>query len=267
MSALLDVDGLTKSFGGLRVVEDVTFALAAGGRLALIGPNGAGKTTVFNLLSGVYDPDVGKVSLAGRDITNVVSRKRIGLGMARSFQNIRLMPHMSVVDNVMLGQQARAAGLGALLTPLSPLWRSRWRAEAETRLADFGLAAYRTSMIADLPYGVRKKIEIIRALIAAPKVLLLDEPAAGLNPRETAELKDFLLSVAESGIALLVIEHDMSLVRGLCPDCFVLNFGRRIYQGSTAAVHEDQAVLEAYLGPRDAAVADGARQKALPHVA
>ena len=201
--------------------------------------------------------------LAGEPITRLPSRKRIGRGMARSFQNIRLMPHMSVVDNVMLGQHARASGMGALLTPLSPVWRSRWRAEAEAQLAGFGLGDVRTSMIADLPYGVRKKIEVIRALIAAPKVLLLDEPAAGLNPRETAELKDFLLGVAERGIALLVIEHDMSLVRGLCPDCVVLNFGRKIYEGATSAdVHEDQAVLEAYLGPRDAVHA--AR---LPHVA
>ena len=249
---LLQLTGITKSFGGLSVVEDVGFSLPAAGRLALIGPNGAGKTTLFNLISGVYAPDRGDVVLAGETITHLPSRRRIGRGMARSFQNIRLMPHLSVVDNVMLGQHARASGLGALLTPLTPLWRSRWRAEAEAQLAGFGLADTRASLIADLPYGIRKKIEIIRALIAAPCLLLLDEPAAGLNARETADLKDFLLAASSRGIALLVIEHDMALVRGLCPDCVVLNFGRKIYQGATAAVHENQAVLEAYLGPRDA---------------
>ncbi len=183
MSALLEVNGLTKRFGGLAVVEDVSFSLAQGGRLALIGPNGAGKTTVFNLLCGVYPVTAGSVRFDGADITAMASRRRIGVGLARSFQNIRLMPHLSVAENVMLGQQARASGVLALL---SPLRGSRWRREADARLAAFGLADVRDRLVADLPYGIRKKIEIVRAMMAAPRVLLLDEPAAGLNSRETA---------------------------------------------------------------------------------
>lgn len=248
MSALLEVSGLTKRFGGLAVVDDVSFSLAQGGRLALIGPNGAGKTTVFNLLCGVYSVTAGSVRFDGVDITGLAARRRIGVGLARSFQNIRLMPHLTVVENVMLGQQARASGLWTLL---SPLRGSRWRREAEARLAEFGLADFRDRLVSDLPYGIRKKIEIVRALMAVPRVLLLDEPAAGLNSRETAELLQFLGAIAEEGVALLVIEHDMALVRGLCPDCVVLNFGRKIYEGPTAVVQQDRAVLEAYLGPRD----------------
>ena len=250
MSALLEVSGLTKRFGGLAVVEDVSFSLAQGGRLALIGPNGAGKTTVFNLLCGVYPVTAGSVRFDGVDITAMASRRRIGVGLARSFQNIRLMPHLSVAENVMLGQQARASGVLALL---SPLRGSRWRREADARLAAFGLADVRDRLVADLPYGIRKKIEIVRAMMAAPRVLLLDEPAAGLNSRETAELLQFLASIADEGVSLLVIEHDMALVRGLCPDCVVLNFGRKIYDGPTALVQQDRSVLEAYLGPRDGA--------------
>jgi branched-chain amino acid transport system ATP-binding protein len=248
MSALLEIEGLTKKFGGLAVVENVSFSVPPGGRLALIGPNGAGKTTVFNLLCGVYPVTAGSVRFAGEDITAMPSRRRIGAGLARSFQNIRLMQHLSVSENVMLGQQSRASGLRDLLTPLRG---SRWRREADERLAAFGLADVRDRLVADLPYGIRKKIEIVRALIAAPRLLLLDEPAAGLNPRETGELLSFLAAIAEEGVALLVIEHDMSLVRGLCPHCVVLNFGRKIYDGPTALVQQDQAVLEAYLGPRE----------------
>jgi len=255
MSALLEIVGLTKSFGGLAVVEDVSFRLQEGARLALIGPNGAGKTTIFNLLCGVYPVSAGSVMFGGVDITAMPSRRRIGVGLARSFQNIRLMPHLSVTENVMLGQQARASGLRALL---SPLRGSRWKTEADERLAAFGLAPYRDRLVSDLPYGIRKKIEIVRAMMAAPRVLLLDEPAAGLNPRETAELQEFLASIAAEGVALLVIEHDMGLVRGLCPHCVVLNFGRKIYDGPTADVQRDEAVLEAYLGPRDSVHAETA---------
>ena len=250
MSALLKVEGLSKSFGGVQVITDVSFEAEEGARLALIGPNGAGKTTLFNLLTGVFPQDEGTVTLAGQVIDGAPSRRRIGMGMARSFQNIRLMPHLSVVENVMLGQQHRRSGLGAMLSPLALFSRSEsWR-EAEALIADMGLEAWMGETVSTLPYGIRKQIELVRALAANPRLLLLDEPAAGLNRTETAQLRDFLARISGTGITLLVVEHDMSLVRSLCDRCVVLNFGRKIYDGTTAQVHEDPLVLEAYLGAR-----------------
>jgi branched-chain amino acid transport system ATP-binding protein len=252
MSALLEVQGLSKNFGGLSVVCDVNFSIAAGERMALIGPNGAGKTTVFNLLSGVYEPSEGAIRLDGRDISRIASKDRIGLGMARTFQNIRLMPHLSVVENVMLGQQSCVASWTDFLLPLR---RSAWRREAEALLEELGLDGFAGEVVATLPYGIRKKLEVVRALAARPKLLLLDEPAAGLNPTETTSLQEFLKGVSARGVTLLVVEHDMGFVRSLCDRTVVLNFGRQIYQGPTRNVHEDPLVLEAYLGPRHAAPA------------
>ncbi|WP_339950423.1 ABC transporter ATP-binding protein [uncultured Albimonas sp.] len=249
---LLKVDSLSKSFGGLAVISEVSFEVPAGGRLALIGPNGAGKTTMFNLLTGVYRQDVGTVTLDGEVIDAYPSRARIGLGMARSFQNIRLMPHLSVVENVMLGQQSRASGWRDFLAPVTAFGRSPAYREAEDLLASMDIRTRPGDVVATLPYGIRKKIEVVRALAAKPKLLLLDEPAAGLNASETASLRDFLLQIAETGVTLLVVEHDMSLVRSLCTSTVVLNFGRKIYDGPVSRVNEDPQVLEAYLGPRHA---------------
>ena len=214
---LLSLIGVSKSFGGLGVIEDVSFDVPQGARMALIGPNGAGKTTLFNLISGVLRQDTGEIRLEGRDISHVPSRNRIHLGLARSFQNIRLMPHLSVVENVMLGQQARAGSFATMLTPLSLFGRSRMVARGRSAIcADMGIDTDPGEVVATLPYGTRKKIEVVRALISRPKLLLLDEPAAGLNPVETANLRDFLMKVSQAGVTLLVVEHDMSFVRSLC---------------------------------------------------
>lgn len=256
--ALLRLAGVTKAFGGLKVVDDVTFALPPGGRLGLIGPNGAGKTTVFNLISGVYPLDAGTITLDGQSIGALPPRDRVLAGLARSFQNIRLMPHLSAVENVMLGQHARASGLGALLTPIGWMPRGRWRREAEALLAEAGLDIDPGEVVSALPYGIRKKIEVVRALASRPKVLLLDEPAAGLNPSETAELARFLQRIADTGTALLVVEHDMGFVNEVCDRVVVLNFGRRIYEGSMAGARADTLVREAYLGAEDGEPADAA---------
>ena len=246
---LLSIQGLCKSFGGLAVISDVGFDVPVGARIALIGPNGAGKTSLFNLISGVEQPDSGSLLFEGRSIAAIPSRRRVALGLARSFQNIRLMPHLSIVENVMLGQHVRATGLGSLLAPFAARRRSSWRREAEGRLEALGITSF-DGDVATLPYGVRKKIEVIRALMARPKLLMLDEPAAGLNPTETVALRDFLVDVSRTGVTLLVVEHDMSFVRRLCPHAVVLNFGRKIYDGPTASIQDDPAVLDAYLGRR-----------------
>ncbi len=251
--SILSFSGVEKSFGGLLVIDDVTFEVARASRTALIGPNGAGKTTIFNLMCGIYDVDKGTISLDGADITGVPTRDRIAHGLSRSFQNIRLMPHLNTVENVMLGQHVRARGLGTLFKPLGWASGRHWARQAEDALTRFGLETYPGQVVASLPYGVRKRIEVVRAMMAEPKILLLDEPAAGLNSQESDELQSLLRQVSDEGVTLLVVEHDMHFVRRLCEHVIVLNFGRKIFEGTPEAVHRDASVLEAYLGTDDAA--------------
>ncbi len=251
---ILSLDAITKRFGGLTVSDRISFDVAKGSRTALIGPNGAGKTTLFNLLSGVYPLDGGAIFLEGLRIDHLASRMRIGRGLSRSFQNIRLMAHLSVVENVMLGQHAQADSLKDLLTPISWMRSGSWRRSAQERLEAAGIDVDPDAEVSSLPYGVRKKIEVVRALMSKPRLLMLDEPAAGLNPRETASLSAFLKKVAADGVTLLVVEHDMSFVHDLCERTLVLNFGRLIYEGPTRQVQEDAAVREAYLGTRRVAL-------------
>ncbi|MBK20268.1 MAG: ABC transporter ATP-binding protein [Rhodospirillaceae bacterium] len=248
---VLEIAGMHKSFGGLKVIDDVSFDVRKGSRTALIGPNGAGKTTVFNLLTGVYDIDAGSITVEGENITNVPAQDRVTVGMSRSFQNIRLMPHLSTVENVMLGQHARARKLGSLLYPLGMLPRNNWRIAAEEALENAGIGTYPGEVVANLPYGVQKRIEVVRAMVSDPKLLLLDEPAAGLNQVETGQLQELLERVSDQGVTILVVEHDMQFVRDLCDYIVVLNFGRKIFEGTPEEVHRDPAVLEAYLGTDD----------------
>ncbi|MDA9930532.1 ABC transporter ATP-binding protein [Alphaproteobacteria bacterium] len=244
---LLQISSVSKNFGGIVVLEDVSFSVKTGSRHALIGPNGAGKTTMFNVISGVYQPDSGAVHFEGQDMEGVPSRKRIALGMARSFQNIRLMPHLSVLENVMLGQHSRPGMLG-MLKPLGFMRNAADKQEAAEMLDSFGLSPSHGQLVSSLPYGVRKKIEVVRALMARPRLLLLDEPAAGLNATETGALREFLFDVAQRGVTLLLVEHDMPFVNSLCESATVMNFGRRIYDGPVSGLREDEKVLEAYLG-------------------
>ena len=245
---VLSIDAMHKSFGGLKVIDDVSFSVRRGSRTALIGPNGAGKTTVFNLLTGVYEIDAGNIMLDGQNITDVPAEDRVTVGMSRSFQNIRLMPHLSTVENVMLGQHARARTLGDLLFPLGLLPGNRWRRAAEEALEEAGIGTYPGEVVANLPYGVQKRIEVVRAMVSQPKLLLLDEPAAGLNETETRQLQDLLENFSAAGVTILVVEHDMQFVRDLCDYIVVLNFGCKIYEGTPDEVHNNPAVLEAYLG-------------------
>jgi branched-chain amino acid transport system ATP-binding protein len=238
---VLSVENLSKSFGGLTVIDDVSFDVRRGSRTALIGPNGAGKTTVFNLISGAYTLDRGAIRMEGEDITTLPARMRIRRGVARSFQNVRLMPHLSTVENVMLGEHWRSS-------PLALAQGRRAGQRAERALADAGLGTYPGQVVATLPYGIQKRIEVVRALAAEPKLLLLDEPAAGLNTAETTELRALLERASASGITLLVVEHDMNFVKQLCDHVVVLNFGRKIFEGTPGEVHRDPGVRQAYLG-------------------
>lgn len=245
---VLTISGLHKSFGGLKVIDSVSMDVRRGSRTALIGPNGAGKTTVFNLLTGVYPIDEGTITLDGNDISHVPSQDRVIHGMSRSFQNIRLMPHLSTIENVMLGQHARARSFKDLMFPLGILSKNRWREEAENTLHEAGIGTYPGEVVANLPYGVQKRIEVVRAMVSQPKLLLLDEPAAGLNEVETRQLQELLEKVSASGVTILVVEHDMHFVRNLCDHVVVLNFGQKIFEGTPDEVHQNPAVLEAYLG-------------------
>ena len=255
----LALRGVAKRFGGLAVCDDVGFEVLSGARMALIGPNGAGKTTLFNLVSGVYSLDSGCIELHGQPIHDLPPRKRVRAGLSRSFQNIRLMPHLSVVENIMLGQHTLADGIGSLLSPLAWQRNSEWRKRAEDGMLRAGIDVDPDAAVNGLPYGLRKRIEVVRALMSRPRLLMLDEPAAGLNPRETAELSSFLKSVAWDGLTLLVVEHDMSFVHDLCDRTVVLNFGRLIYDGPTQGVQDDQQVREAYLGSRRVAKKEAGR--------
>jgi branched-chain amino acid transport system ATP-binding protein len=252
-SPILALDNVSKRFGGLSVIEDLSFAVPRGSCTGLIGPNGAGKTTVFNLITGFYPLDAGQILLEGLDIAQMPSRHRIRHGVARNFQNIRLMPHLSALENVMIGQHCRNYGLLGVLQPVSLTRRNRWREEARAALAQLELAEYEWAPVGSLPYGVQKRIELARALMAKPSLLLLDEPAAGLNPVETEVLRGHLAGLCrDRDITLLVVEHDMHFVGALCGHVIVLNFGRKIAEGTPESVREDELVKEAYLGAEEA---------------
>ncbi|MEH3144184.1 MAG: ABC transporter ATP-binding protein [Methylobacterium frigidaeris] len=248
MSALLTVENLSIAFGGLQVLQDLGFTVPEGQATALIGPNGAGKTTVFNLVSGVYRPTGGRILLRGQDITALPSRRRIRHGIARSFQNVRLMDHLSVVENLLVGQHATTRGLRDLLVPFRLVPNHRWRREAVDALAEAGLAAHADSAVGALPYGIRKRVDLVRATLAGASLLMLDEPAAGLNPTETNSLRDHLALLRRRGVTLLVVEHDMQFVGEVCEHVVVLDFGQKLAEGTLAQVQRDERVRAAYLG-------------------
>lgn len=252
MTAALSLKGITKSFAGVHAIQNLSFEVPKGVTTALIGPNGAGKTTVFNLVSGVYGVDAGTITVNGVDVTHMPSRKRISTGIARSFQNIRLMSHLTVLENMLVGQHVRNASLGALLTPYRLFPNHRWKVEAREALAESGLQGWADETVGALPYGVRKRIDLVRATLAGASVLMLDEPAAGLNPSETNALRDHLKALMAKGITLLVVEHDMHFVDSICQNVVVLNFGEKIAEGPLSQVRQDAKVREAYIGSEEA---------------
>lgn len=250
--ALLEVRNLSISFGGLRAVDDFELTIEKGQLYGLIGPNGAGKTTIFNLLTGVYKPNTGIVTLDGRDITGKKTIEINKAGIARTFQNIRLFKELSVLDNVKVGlhnQHHYSTLTGILRLPGYRRVEKQMNEEAEELLRVFDLDKEKDFLASNLPYGKQRKLEIARALATKPKLLLLDEPAAGMNPNETQELMDTIQFVRKNfDMTILLIEHDMKLVSGICEKLTVLNFGRVLCQGETAKVLSDPEVIKAYLG-------------------
>ena len=253
--ALLEVTNLSHTFGGLQALADFNVTLNDGDLVGLIGPNGAGKTTVFNLLSGVYRPDQGRIVFAGRDITLWPSYRRMAAGLSRTFQNIRLFKDMSVLDNVRLGAFAYYDSSFWQIIGRTAAFRRQERRltqEAMAMLARFGLADAAQAPARNLPYGEQRRLEIARALISRPKVLLLDEPAAGMNQAETLELVALLRDLhREFALTILLIEHHMGVVLDLCQRVLVLDFGSTIFAGDPQAAQEHPQVLEAYLGKEE----------------
>jgi branched-chain amino acid transport system ATP-binding protein len=254
---LLEVEGLCMDFGGLRAVDGVSLEVRPGEIVALIGPNGAGKTTLFNCVTGHYRPTAGRITLhppggASRRLEGLPPHRVTAAGVARTFQNIRLFPQMTALENVMVGRHCRTTSglLGALRRGAATRAEERQTVERSFRLLEqVGLVRYAEEFAKNLPYGAQRRLEIARALAAEPRLLLLDEPAAGLNPHETEELDALIGRLrAEAGVAILLIEHDMRLVMAISDRVCVMEHGRLIAAGTPAEVRADRRVIEAYLG-------------------
>ena len=249
--ALLEVGELTKSFGGVTAIADLHFEVPEGRVYSVIGPNGAGKTTLFNMLSGIYVPDEGTIRFEGEELVGKQPHRIAGLGISRTFQNLQMFFNMSVVDNVMVGCHLRTR---------SRLWEAAFRLPAVIReerqserwareaLEFCGLDGYIGHAADALPYGVLKRLEIARALAARPRLLLMDEPAAGLNDTETMEMRALIRRISEAGVTVLLVEHNMGLVMQVSDRVLVLDYGSRLAEGTPEEIQKDPKVIQAYLG-------------------
>ena len=256
---LLEVRDLRKAFGGLRAVDGVSFGVPRGCIKAIIGPNGAGKTTLINLVTGIERLNSGEIVFAGKRIDPLQPYQIVRLGIARTFQNLKLFADMSVLENVMAGRHSRThSGLmsAVLRTGRSRAEEAAIEAEAVRLLGEVGLLAHAHERAGDLPFGKQRLLEIARALATEPKLLLLDEPAAGLNSAEAGELGSFIRRIRDGGITVLLVEHHMELVMDISDEIFVLNFGQYLAQGTPAEIRNNQAVIAAYLGDESSLAED-----------
>jgi branched-chain amino acid transport system ATP-binding protein len=256
MANVLETQGLTKIFGGLVAVNDVSFGVPEKGIVSIIGPNGAGKTTFFNMLTGLYEPSFGKVTFDGKDMTGGRPDKITKAGIARTFQNIRLFGTMTAVENVVVGRHARMRSyvFGAVFRPPWTRHEERGAIElARDLLSYVGVEeSHHNNVASELSYGDQRRVEIARALASDPKLLLLDEPTAGMNPSESAELTDFMRKVRDDkDLSILLIEHDMKVVMDVSEHITVLDHGEKISEGDPQTVRNDKRVIEAYLGKQD----------------
>jgi branched-chain amino acid transport system ATP-binding protein len=249
--SLLVVENLSRAFGGIQAVADLSFAIAAGRIHSIIGPNGAGKTTLFNLITGVYTPTTGKISFAGEDITALPTAGRARRGIQRTFQNLQIYFNMTALENVMVGRHLHTDTrfLPSLLRlPSVGRANAAARDKAAALMREVGLGAYLDADADAMPYGALKRLEVARALAAEPKLLLLDEPAAGLNPKETHDIDELIKRIAATGTTVVLVEHDMKLVMGVSDHILVLDRGRKLAEGTAAEVRANSDVVRAYLG-------------------
>ena len=248
---LLDARGIDKRFGGVQALSEVSFSIRDGEIYGLIGPNGAGKTSLFNVLTGIYEPDGGTFTFAGAPLDRLKPNQVAERGIARTFQNIRLFQNLSALENVMIGRhvRTRAGVFGAIFRDRATLAEESAITSRAYQLLDYvGVAARANDLAKHLAYGDQRRLEIARALATEPKLLALDEPAAGMNATETRALKSLLEEIRRDGTTILLIEHDMRLVMSVCDRVLVLDYGRKIAEGSAATVQRDPAVIAAYLG-------------------
>lgn len=248
---MLQIENLSKSFGGLKAVQDVSFTVRQGSIHSVIGPNGAGKTTLFNLVSGVYVPTSGKILFEGSNVAGLAPDELARRGMSRTFQNLQICMNMSALANVMVGAHLRSSqSLLAAMLRIPALRREerQSRDEAVELMHFVGVGKYVDAHASEMSYGALKRLEVARALAARPKVLLLDEPAAGLNHTETAEIEALIRKIADSGVTVVLVEHDMKLVMNLSDHILVLDYGKKLAEGTAAQVRENPDVIAAYLG-------------------
>ncbi len=249
---ILKVDHVTMQFGGVTAIDDLSFSIDKGTIYGLIGPNGAGKTTIFNIITGNLKPTKGKIIFQGEDITGIKPNKVVYKGIARTFQNIRLFKSMSVLDNILIGfdAQAKYSYFEAILRlPRYFKYEKEIKEKAYDLMETFGIAQFANSNATALSYGNQRKVEIARALATNPKLLLLDEPAAGMNPKETAELSEIIHKIKKDyDLTILLIEHDMKFVNAMCEKLTVLDYGEKIFEGKPADAIVDKRVIAAYLG-------------------